>query len=231
MSIADKIAKIIAKADSSTHPEEAEAFMAKAHAMMEQHGLSLLDLGRLDSDDPVGKDLNAYHNNNVDHWRYQVGGALANYYGCRIIGEKTFTDRGQARGRYWHVFGRESARITFTVMWPFVDRQVMAMAREAHKAGVYSSIPKARTAIGKALAIRLYDMVEVQEERRENDTGLNALVPVDIIQAEIDATFSNVKKGRALTYNPNDDYANSAAAKVQVNRQATGAGVKRLGAN
>ena len=36
--IADLISKLIAKAESSTHPEEAETFMAKAHELLNKYG-------------------------------------------------------------------------------------------------------------------------------------------------------------------------------------------------
>lgn len=44
--ITQKIAKIIAKADGTTHPEEAAAFMAKAHKLMEERVASRVSINR-----------------------------------------------------------------------------------------------------------------------------------------------------------------------------------------
>jgi len=52
--ISNKIAAMIAKAESSSHPEEADAFMSKVHELLEKHGLSLQDIGTINEDDPVG---------------------------------------------------------------------------------------------------------------------------------------------------------------------------------
>ena len=112
--IAEKIQKLLAKANSSTHPEEAETFMAKAHALLEQHGLSLFDLGKLDSEDPIGRsqDKEMLRANSAASWRTMVAGQLAIYYGCKMV---TTNYRGD-NFTYWTVFGRESARITFMLM-------------------------------------------------------------------------------------------------------------------
>ena len=116
MDYAQKIKQIIAKAESTNSQAESESLMAKAHQLMTEHGLSMLDLGCLDKDDPLGRDEDLY-NNASDTWQLNVGYALARYYGCRLISADGHTKSATK----WVIFGRESARITFNLMWPFID--------------------------------------------------------------------------------------------------------------
>lgn len=207
--IAEKIAKLIAKADSTSHPEEAETFMAKAHQLLQEHGMSLLDVGRLGQDDPLGKTDNFYRSNDQDRWRLRAGPILARYYGCRIV---WYSDR---RGNHsWVVYGRESARITFQLMWPpYVDRQVMALARQAVKRGVYPTVSKARHQIGYALARRISDLY-LKDQKPVEAIGVNALVPVDLIDEMIGDV--NVVKTKRVFY---DSEAAELADKISLNRQ------------
>lgn len=208
--IAEKIRKVLAKADGSTHPEEAAAFMAKAHKLMAANGVSLMELGKL-GDDPVGH-TEAYHNNNNDPWRFYLGSALASYYGCTMVGTKVENDR------YWTVYGRESARVTFELMWPFVDRQVMALARREHKAGKYKSIPTARTRIATALRFRIGTLHDRDTKPLEGN-GVNALVPVDMVQAYMDDHVGEVRKLRSKS--KLDANAVEVAKEVSLSEQVT----------
>jgi hypothetical protein len=223
--IAEKIARIIAHADSTTHPEEAEVFMAKAHALMEAHGISLLDLGRLDQDDPVGKTQgDQLRNNSSAKWRFNLATQVANYYGCRLVGQ----NRGTFR--YWIVFGRESGRITFELMWPFIDRQVLATARDLTRQGHYPTTKHAHKAVGDALTRRVWKLnMEKQAKPKTSaqKATSNALVPVDTIQRVIDETFPNVKKGRS-TKMRDDAVARKAAEGISLNHQVKHTARKQL---
>lgn len=215
--IAAKIQRLIAKADSSTHEEEADTFMTKAQALMEQHGLSLLDLGRLDAEDPVGETTDdELRNNGSARWRFVLAGQLARYYGCKLIGDQ----RGSFL--YWHLFGRESGRVTFQLMWPYVVRQVMKLGNEGAKAGHYSSGKNGHKAVALALASRIGAMASAEERRRNAATGttssqLNALVPVDMIRQCVEQAFPKLRTTKSrFTYDPN---AAKAAAGVNLDTQ------------
>lgn len=212
--IAAKIQRLIAKADSSTHPEEADTFMSKAQQMMEQHGLSLLDLGRLDAEDPVGltRDKDSLRNNSSANWRFRLAGQLAKYYGCELVGSQ----RGSFN--YWTVFGRESARVTFSLMWPFVDRQVLAVAREEFRKGHYPSTKHAHKAIGDALTLRVYNMNKELRTTRPAETGVNALVPVDLIQHAMAEEYPHLRSSRGQRLNVTST-ARDAAGRVSLNVQ------------
>ena len=210
--IAQKIAKLIAKADSSTHPEEADAFMSKAHAMLEAHGLSLLDLGTLDSDDAVGKTDNAMLSS--DGGKDKIAFPLAAYYGCELVIAHAPGTRSTKR---YVLFGRESARVTFQLMAPFVFRQVARMALVEQKSGAYSTPAKARTALAGALAMRLYRLTAANEARPQG-SGLNALVPVDIIRQARDLAFPKATPSRMK--HDHDYNAQEVAKRVSLNQQA-----------
>jgi len=189
MSIVEKIKKIVAKAESTTSPEEAQAFMEKAQQLMMEHGFTLLDLGKLDDEDPVGVDKGARRMTN-GAWEQAVLSMLGPYYGCRVIIEG---------GKMLGVAGRESARVTFLLMAPFVVAQVRAAARRAYKAGEFTSAGRARTAIGNALALRIRDLVRAEREKTTGTglRGMNALVPVDSVQAAMEEAYGKLGKGRA----------------------------------
>lgn len=213
--IAEKIAKIIAKANSTTSETEAETFMAKAQAMMEEHGLNLLDLGRLDAEDPIGHDEKVYVSS--DGWKDKVAGQLALYYGCRLV-----RDPYTRTSWSYVVFGRESARITFTLMLPYVLKQVAKMALNEHAAGRYSSPARARTALANALAIRLHRLRQKNEDHLEASRGakgLNALVPVDLIKAEMDERYGEKGLRTSRANYKTDHNAMSKAERVSLNRQ------------
>jgi hypothetical protein len=213
--IAEKIAKIIAKAESTTHEAEAELFMAKAHAMMLEHGIELADLGQLDQKDAVGETDKAWVVNCTESWGFNLGGAIARYYGCRIVGWKFGYHKRVA------LYGRESARATTLLMYPYVMRQVRRLAREAHKAGHYKSAAVAATAIGKALTSRVWGMLKGAEQRVHATGHGTALVPVDQIEAFMRDLHGELKTGKArpAKYDP---YAQQAAATVSLNLQTGG---------
>lgn len=230
--IADKIKKLIAVADGTSNQYEAESFMAKVHDLLQAHGMTMLDLGKL-GEDAVGIDVDAIETSATYSWMNSVGSALGEYYGCKLVSMK------RKNAVIWTVAGRESARVTFTLMLPYVQRQVQALGLEAFRAGVYKSRLQSVARIGNAVAFRIWAMnreaaaATAAKAKEAADAGLstaayatkgvNALVPVDIIEALVADTFPELRKGRA-TKLTTDSYARDAAKKVnlssQVNRTA-----------
>ena len=188
-SIADKITKMIAKAESSTHAEEADAFMSKVHKMMEDYGLSLLDLGRLNSDDPVSVDREAYTIlKSGNSWAREVLCALSEYYGCEHC---YFVGHKEVR---FCLAGRKSAQVTFKLMAGFILRQVRKMANDAAKRGLFESPSKGRTSIGNALALRVSRLAyEMRAKDSASASSVNALVPVDMNKAALKEAYENIR--------------------------------------
>ena len=210
--IAQKIAKIIAKADSTTNPEEAETFMSKAHDLMIAHGLDLLDLGRL-SEDPVGVDKDAAEVSASYPWLRLCAGQLAAYYGCRLVTSKS---GGTVR---LHVIGRQSARVTFLLMLPYVKREVLNLGRIAYNEGHYKSRMLAATRMGNALALRIAGMLP--SVAKHEGKGVNALVPVDVLESAMADAFPKLggaRKRRVTT----DSVSSERVKGVNLNRQTEG---------
>lgn len=216
--IAERISKLIAKAEATTHEEEADAFMSKAQQLMEEHGLNLLQLGKLD-EDPIGLQEDAIRTAASYPWARKIANALSHYYGCRFV----YYQRGNQI--LYDVAGRESARVTFTLMLPFVLKQVHKLSGIAFNKGVYPARMTAKTRIGNATAERIWSMCPKTE--KNEGTGVNALVPVDLLEQLIDEANPNLKIGRA-TVTKFDHYAHEASKSVSVNRQTTSEGLKRL---
>jgi hypothetical protein len=220
MSIAAKIAKIIAKAEGTDNAEEALIFMQKAHELMEKHGMDLLEVGRLNDDDPVGHE----HEGIVvsSSWKRRLSAQVARFYGV-----DTVAVFGTKKTVKMTLVGRRDARETFKVMWPFILGQVNALASQGVKEGRYGTRGKAQRFIANALATRL---TVIRREREAEDeakgvttTGLNALVPVDMIQAEMESAFSpgSLKDIRATSVKTSTN-ARRDAAKVNVDLQVGG---------
>lgn len=225
--IAEKIQKLLAKADSSTHPEEAEAFMTKAQQLLKDHGLSLLDIGRLDKDDPVGKlqDHDRLYANSNASWRTIVANELAQYYGCRLVTNRIWRDGNT----YWTIFGRESARVTFSLMWPFVDRQILAAGRQGYREGHYKSTKQAHAAVGRAMAVRLVRLNRERIKAEPQGTGVNALVPVDLIQQLMEETYPSLRVGKQKSLKYDAEAAKLAAGISLYQQTKAAAGTLQIG--
>jgi len=221
-SIKTKIAALLAKAEGTDNQFEAEAFMAKVNELLEKHQIDMHEIrAKMGANaDPLGKGAGETNLYASMAWSKDVAVALARYYGCRTVWWK--------RGNHmnYEVFGRESARITFELMLPFVISQVKQQGRRLWlEHGVKSQSVWSRE-VGQALVIRIWALIPKAEERRA-DLGKNALVPVDDVQALVDATYSNLKSARAKTMKYTSA-AREAAEKVSINQQATGRHVKMI---
>ena len=223
--IAEKIRKLIAKANSSTHPEEGDTFMAKAQELMMAHGLSLLDLGRLDSEDPVGVDEEAATFSAGYSGMRIVAGQLARLYGCKMVFFKMPKNKVRIA-----VVGRESARITFTLMFPFVQRQLMKAGAELFNTGRYSSRIQSLNYVSNALAIRIAQLCDDQKQAEAKGArGINALVPVDLIDAAMNDAFPRLRESRSRSIKL-DHAAAKKAEGISLHRQAGAApSIRQIG--
>lgn len=216
--IADKIRKLIAKADSTTHPEEAATFMEKAQSLMLAHGLSLLDLGRLDAEDPVGTDRDGVVTKVSYDWARKVVFEAGFYFGVTAVEFK------RSGGYHYSLVGRESARVTAALMIPFIVRQLSQAAGKGVKDGVFPNRRVAHKQLSSALVIRL------SNERSRADTsgrGMNALVPVDMVALEVEAQFPTAKKLKSARLETSRA-AMEIAKGIRLNMQASATAAKRL---
>lgn len=220
-SIKARIAKLLAKAEGTTNEFEAASFMAKVNELLEEHQIEMHEIRSTSTDnDPMGKqdgETNLYAS---IKWARDVAGALAQYYGCRFV----YWRRGNHFA--YQVIGRESARTTFEIMLPFIITQTKLQAKKIWTAQGGQSLSVWEREVGQALYLRIWRLVPKAEERRTELTK-NALVPVNDVQAFMDAEFGELKKGKSVTLNFGLA-ARDAAEKVSLNVQTTHAKTKRI---
>jgi hypothetical protein len=189
-SMAEKIAKLFAKAESTNSAAEAATFAEKARALMEAHQLSFADLAQLDKDDALG-----FENEGLTYWKSEnwVGTMaynLARFYGLEGVRS---THGNQHR---LTIIGRESARVTFKAMAPFIKKEIHRLAREEAKRTKTASVWA--TEIGKAFASRVHQLkaeADAAEATRLAEKPESfALVPVDAIAALMAELFPETKQ-------------------------------------
>ena len=223
-----RIKALLAKgADASCTPAEREAFTAKAHAMLAEYQIDLGDL--IDSEDPV--DVTRGETRGwVASWEISLQHAVGKYYGCRTIQMKGYGKRTDGTiGDTIRVdfIGRESARITAELMYPFIRQQVMDAGRELFQNDKSRPLARHQRDVGNALVIRINALIP-EAQAAVAATGVNALVPVERIQQVVDETYGTLGKGRKSRIGFTGA-ANKAAANVSLHRQATGSSALQLG--
>lgn len=210
-----KIAALLAKAESTDNAFEAETFMAKVNELLELHQIEMHEL-HVDND-PMGE-TNGFVTRSHE-WPSRVGFALARLYGAKMLRQKIGS-------RYaWMCYGRESARITFDMLYPFVLSQVRQQARNMTR-NYAITLAKAEREVGIALENRIWQMVRDADDRRTVAAG-KGLIPVSDVDAYINDLHGKVKSVRGISANISRQ-AVDAAAKVSLNVQATGVNRKMI---
>lgn len=222
-SIKIKIAKLLAKAEVTNNEFEAAMFMAKVNELLERHQIEMHEIRSMGDSDPMGKEVGSTNLYASIKWARDVAGPLSRYYNCRIIYWR--------KGNHfkYEIVGRESARTTFELLFPFVISQVKQEARRAERAYPGTkSLSVWEREIGQALLVRIWKMVAEAEDRRAELTA-KALVPVTDVDAAFETYFPTAKKGRPINASFSDA-ARNAAERVSIHVQTSAAKVKRIGA-
>jgi hypothetical protein len=231
-SIKNKIAALLAKAEGTDNEHEQDAFMAKVNELLERHQIEMHEIRKMAGldKDPLSKmtgDIPSSH-----EWPTHVGFELAWFYGAELVRHKRTWKEFNAIGTKQYrkisytytVVGRESACVTFDMMYPFVLSQVRQQARRfAKKTGL--SMAKAERSVGMALVDRINKLRYADKQRREANER-NALVPVDDLKAYVDSMFTikMIKDPDAPIYDGADEYA----AGVSLNQQTDAINRKRI---
>ena len=219
--------------------------MAKVQSMLDEHNIELLDIeAEGNSDDPINVSRRAAYCWKSDSWKRPVAMVLAEFYGCQMI--------WHVRGNkiLFSVVGRESARITWELMLPFIYKQVKQLAKEEREEDIafvdrltkgqwsrkeierdssIKGLGAYERSVGNGLYYRIGAMVAERsaEERERVGKGERALVPVDLVDAAVEEHFPNVKA--TATRAKLDTMGHEAAEKVSLHRQTGGKDdVKRL---
>ena len=213
-----KIAKLIAKAESTTHIEEADTFMAKALELLEANGIKLQEVGTINIDDPVTNIRDAAYTFRAEYALTNVAHALARYYGCRSLYRP-----GGRNKIIIEVIGRQSACITFQLMFPYVKKQVHRLAARSVHPSLYTTKSRALTSIANGLTERLDRLYwENRNMNLESEPkGENALVPVDAIDQFIMMLYPDLGKSRKSCGVGSDAMGRTLAKNVKIDRQVS----------
>lgn len=163
-----KIAALLRKADRTDNEHEAEAFGAKARALIQEHRLTMQEV--LGSTDPMGRSqiFCPYQ----DRAYVELASGAARYLGCSCLFGMGWDYTRHRRARYVVFVGRESARVTAELMTPFWWSQCTRHGRRAFREGrVGTSSNQAvrltLTAMGFRLSSMAEDTAELSEAREE----------------------------------------------------------------
>lgn len=219
--IARKVRAMIAKAESTTHAEEADAIMQMVRGMLDRHGISLLSIPSADHDDPV-RAQEAGHAWQSSAWILRVYRAAGAYYGVKVVESR------QGNKVTFTIIGRESCRAIFCDMIDYLVSSVRRLAEEAHRKGRYHSNSSACGDIGRALAVRLSNLAREHAAAQRSPqaaSGMNALVPVDLLDSVARATFPNMRTMKTAPIKTAST-GRSLAAGINLNGQVTGQSLK-----
>ena len=221
MTIAEKIKALLAKAASTDNQHEAEVFLSKAHELMEKHQL---EIGDLETDDPVGHEPSATANGGASpDWDFQLMFPVAKFFGCKSCQQwsPTKTDGTYTRaGQYQMILvGRDSARITAIEMHKYLVKTVRRLGRENATPGCKADTMARR--IGRALAARIWQMCP-EEAKSDTPAGKNALITLDAVLAKYEELFPDATplKGRTLTNKTARELANGISLNLQTGGSA-----------
>lgn len=237
MDMKQKITKLLEKANSTTHEAEAEVLMAKARALMEEHQISMYELG----EDPFqAKQSTSFQKGTQAQIRYDLQSSLAEYLGMKVA-VFTFNRRPDERlpRAVFEFVGTKSAHITLDYLFPFVWNQILRLVNETTEAGVTALERTLRGGLGSdrervwkqaqrkllkdtavAMQIRLDELRDAKAGRpAEGSATANALVKIGgELDAFFDDRFPNLAEGKNRIVNP-IDAARKLAARVRLETQ------------
>ena len=218
-SIKTKIAALLNKAEKTDNAFEAETFMNKVNELLEKYQIEMTEIRNMrpaGDTDPMGQQKGETNIYASMLWARTLAGTVARYYGCKFIYWK------RSNHFDYEVVGRESARVTFELMLPFIISQVKQQAKILR----YLTPSVAQREVGQALLVRIARMIPKAEERRSELTR-NALIPVNNLDGDLEKAFPRLKQGKSTTLRFGRS-AEEAASRISLHHQATAANVKRI---
>lgn len=123
----DRVRALLAKAESTEHPAEAEAFMAKAHELIQLHAIAVAELAGVDGE--MGT-TTLIVDEPYSQAKASIAGVLARHLGCHVLVDGSIhryvlVDGAlvERRHRKLYVTGTAGARESFEVVWTSVLAQ------------------------------------------------------------------------------------------------------------
>lgn len=219
--MAAKIKALLAKASSTEHEAEAEAFMAKAQQLLEEHQI---DAAMLDGDDdPVKVHLDGLQRTDKDPtWHKHLYSALAQLYGCKVVYWSAWVRHHP--GFTIQLTGRESAITTVELMYPWVKERCLEAGRRLAKQYPDMNSSQYARRVGNALVHRIHFLLAQQknEPPRTEAAGRNALVTQDRVQQVFDEHYGDSLKPARNTAISTSAAARREAEGISLHRQMGG---------
>lgn len=208
--LAKKIAAILAKAKSTTFEAEAASLMAKAEQLMREHGIEALDVEN--ADDPLELDTDGVRISGRA-WQSKLFYHVAVYYGCDVM----FTHHRY--GVSATLSGRESARVTVRLMWPYILAAVGRQA-SAWRASVPRLTQLTQEIAKRSIGVRLTEKIARLIYERDGGFGGEAF---QLAEAKLKAAEPDLKisKDRPLQIARGaDEWANNIGLSLQAEGKA-----------
>lgn len=224
--IKSKIQALLAKAAGTNNEHEAEAFMAKAMQMLQDHQLDLADLG--DASDPIIEKVGVSGASSGHAWKWKLMYHLSRYYGCQSIHCQRWEI---VKGKYvlhydQKVIGPESAVVTLELMYPWIVQQVNAAAKDI-AAVTGMSVQGQAKRVAAALLARIARLNAESKPSTDNKVAAHALVLLDQVDAKFRELYPDTvtkRSGRSVS----DRRSREAANGIGLSRQMGGASQLRL---
>lgn len=217
--IKSKIAALLAKAKGTDNEHEAEAFLAKAMELLEEHQLSMADLE--DADDPVKRHSGLDGTKWVASWHRDLYRALGTLYGCYSV--KVNLHNGYRQ----ELVGRESAIVTTDLMFDWIKKECNRLGRELYAKGGAPNATNGARLVGNALVRRIWSLVPKEDAPRTEAATKNALVTKSRVLQVVDEVYGKLDQGRR-TRTATTASARELANSIGLHRQAGGSSALQL---
>lgn len=226
-----RIRALLAKANGTDNQNEAEAFLAKANQLLEEHQLSHFSLG--DPGDPIQAGVASFEAAaKSPSWHKNLFIAVGMYYGAQVaIATKFERNRNGVlqEVKVVELTGKLSSIETAKVMFPWIKSQCNERGR--FLAIIYPELTASQHArrVGNALTARIHRLIwERKEEGPKTEAARNALILVDQVKARFDDHYGELKEARKAQSKTNAA-AREQAASIGLHRQAEGTTQLQLG--
>jgi hypothetical protein len=117
-------------------------------------------------------------------------------------------------------------------MMPYIKSQVVKLGKELHKQNPekFTSDRAGARSVANSLSVRISRLVQ-QDEAEKSEKGLNALVPVDMIQAKVEEIWPDITSARSGKITVTEEGIEAAArVSIALQAEADGEEIKQIGA-